>query len=123
MKKKVAIFFHLEEPNEKAAYELLESLGRKKSAVIVKLFNSHKDEILGYKGEKRKQIATASPVSVVEEATKPQSEEPRVPNVVETKIPDVNEGYQKLEQESNNQGEDPKLDNSLILKGLRSFGI
>lgn len=123
MKKKVAIFFHLEEPNEKAAYELLESLGRKKSAVIVKLFNSHKDEILGYKGEKRKQIATASPVSVVEEATKPQSEESRAPDVVETKIPDVNEGYPKLEQESNNQGEDPKLDNSLILKGLRSFGI
>lgn len=128
MKKKVAIFFHLEDENEKAAYELLESLGRKKSAVIVKLFSCHRDEIEGYRGAKRKQITAMQDVGIKKARESPsvraapEQEQSALPK---PDMPEPKDMEQIKEQTNELQitEQEQKLDNSLILKGLQSFGL
>lgn len=128
MKKKVAIFFHLEDENEKAAYELLESLGRKKSAVIVKLFSCHRDEIEGYKGAKRKQITSMQEVGIKKARESPTVRAAPAQGQSDPPKPDMSEpkDTEQIKEQTNElqkKQEEQKLDNSLILKGLQSFGL
>lgn len=124
MKKKVALFFHLENENENEAYKLLESLGRKKSAAIVELLLNHKDEVNLCKNVKRKNIAVTkclSPVGEKDELVKEKKKEEVLPVyelATNEEIPrnDVN-------GESDNAVKEKKLNNSLILNGLQSFGL
>lgn len=124
MKKKVALFFHLENENEKEAYELLDGLGRKKSAAIIKLVLDHKDEVNSCKDEKRKNITKTKhllPVGEKSESVETDKKEslPVHESVIGEEIPQNDIKNER----SNVVKEEKKLDNSLILNGLQSFRL
>lgn len=124
MKKKVALFFHLENENEKEAYELLDGLGRKKSAAIIKLLLDYKDEVNSCKDEKRKNITKSKrllPVGKKSESVETDKKEslPVHEAVIGEEIPQNDIKHER----SNVVKEEKKLDNSLILNGLQSFRL
>lgn len=123
MKKKVALFFNLENEKEKEAYELLEGLGRKKSVTIVKLLLKHIDDVNSCKDEKRKNIAMPNlmPVDKKSESVKEEREE--VLPVCESKINKEIPQNDEMEKTNNVVKEGKKLDNSLILNGLQLFRL
>lgn len=143
-KMKVSLFFHTENEEEKKAYELLVSLGRRKSVTIAELLNAHMEEIgqiwenkytsshadHPVKHEKSDKLEPISSDDVKKkEATQPKAVSVTVnennnanSNVNEDGTDEKKETVYDTVPVENNDSEN-KYDSSLIMKGLEMFGI
>lgn len=122
MKKKVALFFHLEEEDEREAYEILEGLGRKKSAAVIHLIISHKDELATFKAKPRSRIhVPVEQQKKVNVVTLQKPDETKLEKSQSSEFTKKEEIPQSIE-ENEEEGEKP-LDAALILQGLQSFGL
>ena len=119
---KVALFFHTENEDEKKAYELLCSLGRRKSSVITALLNQNESGLaeLGIKERKhagrskKKQVSVPESIEDVPVIQESEEEKPETEN--------RNEHRKEINKNTGNGEENLGIDKSLVLKGLSAFG-
>lgn len=119
---KVALFFHTENEDEKKAYELLCSLGRRKSSVITALLNQNESGLaeLGAKErkhagrQKKKQDPVPEQIEDIPVIQEPEEEKAETEN--------RNEHRKEMNENTGNAEGNRGIDKSLVLKGLSAFG-